>query len=286
MCLTAARPPVRPAAARETTEERGMAELVHYGVDRGVATITLDSPRNRNALSGQLVEELLERLVRAEADPGVRAVVLTGTGRVFCSGADLAEQLGGDGAGAADPARAPRALVGVLQGVLGCAKPVVGRINGHARAGGIGLVAACDIAIAPAGATFALTEVRVGVVPAIVSVVILPRITPRAGMEYFLTGETFDATRAAEIGLVNRAVPDDALDAEVERYLDLLRLGAPGALADCKALVRAVPRMDADDAFEAMTRLSIDRFGSDEGAEGMRAFLDRRAPSWAPGASG
>jgi len=263
-----------------------MAELVHYGVDRGVATITLDSPRNRNALSGQLVEELLERLVRAEADPAVRAVVLTGTGRVFCSGADLTEQLGGYGDGAADPARAPRALVGVLKGVLGCAKPVLGRINGHARAGGIGLVAACDIAIAPASATFALTEVRVGVVPAIVSVAILPRITARAGMEYFLTGETFDAARAAEIGLVNRAVPDDALDAEVGRYLDLLRLGAPGALADCKALVRAVPRMDPDEAFEAMTRLSIDRFGSDEGAEGMRAFLDKRAPSWAPGSSG
>jgi methylglutaconyl-CoA hydratase len=256
-----------------------MGELVHYGVDRGVATVTLDSPHNRNALSGQLVEELLERLTRAEADGAVRAVVLTGTGRVFCSGADLSEQLGGDGT--ADPTRAPRALVGVLEAVLGCAKPVVGRINGHARAGGIGLVAACDIAIAPAGATFALTEVRVGVVPAVVSVVILPRISARAGMEYFLTGETFDAARAAEIGLVNRAVPDDALDAEVERYLDMLRLGAPGALADAKTLVRTVPGMDQAAAFEAMSRLSIQRFASDEGAEGMRAFLEKRRPRWA-----
>jgi methylglutaconyl-CoA hydratase len=260
-----------------------MAELVHYDVTPGVATITLDSPRNRNALSGQLVEELLERLVWADADESVRAIVLTGTGRVFCSGADLSEQLGrGDVGGGADPQRAPRALVRVLKAILECPKPVVAHVNGHARAGGVGIVAACDLAVAPHGATFALSEVRVGVVPAIVSVVILPRVSARAGAEYFLTGETFDAARAVEIGLLNSAVPDEGLDAEVERYLGMLRLAAPGALADCKALLRAVPDMEPDAAFEAMMRLSIMRFGSDEAAEGMQAFLQKRPPSWAP----
>ena len=252
-------------------------ELVHRDVADGVATVTLDSPRNRNALSTQLRRELRHHLDAAIADPAVRVVVLGHTGPVFCSGMDLRESHG-VAAGAQGVAEFPA----ILRTILTAPQPVVARVAGPARAGGIGLLAACDVAVAVDTATFAFTEVRIGVVPAVIAVTVLPRLLPRAAHELFLTGETFGAGRAVAIGLVNAAVPADRLDAEVARYVGLLRQGAPGALGATKALLRHPPGGDLDTAFAAMSDLSARHFASAEGQEGMAAFAEKRPPNWVP----
>jgi len=255
-------------------------ELVQYQAGEGVATVTLDSPSNRNALSGALLAQLTAALDRAGGDPTVRVVVLTGAGPAFCSGADLAEQRSRNEKGL-PPEQPSFPLPDVLRRLWRSPKPVLGRVNGPARAGGIGLVAACDIAVAASSATFAFPEVRVGVVPALISVVCLPRLQPRAAVEYLLTGEVFDASRAVAIGLVSRAVADTDLDAEIARYAAMLLRGGPEALAHTKAVIREVPGLDFDAALDRMLALSRDRFASAEAREGMRAFAERRPPSWA-----
>jgi methylglutaconyl-CoA hydratase len=257
-----------------------MSELVHLDVAGGVATITLDSPHNRNALSAQLRGELLAHLDAAIADDAARVIVLTHTGRVFCSGMDLKESRG---AAASDQGVAE--FPAVLERIWTSPTPVLARVGGPARAGGVGLVAACDIAVAAEDATFAFSEVRIGVVPAVISVTVLPRLLPRAAHELFLTGETFDGHRAAHIGLVNSAVPAFDLDAEVTRFVDMLRLGAPGALAATKELLRRERPAALEAQFAEMLELSARFFASEEGQEGMRAFAEKRPPSWAPAQS-
>ena len=251
-------------------------ELVHLDVAAGVATITLDSPANRNALSAQLRGELLAHLDTAIADAGARVIVLTHTGAVFCAGMDLKESRG---AGA--QAQGVNEFPAILERLWDSPKPVVARLAGPARAGGVGMVAACDIAIAATEATFAFSEVRIGVVPAVISVTVLPRLLPRAAHELFLTGETFDADRAVAIGLVNSAVPGFDLDVEVSRYVEMLRLGAPGALAATKEVLRGDRSAPMAEQFAAMLTLSAGFFAGEEGQEGMRAFAEKRKPSWA-----
>ncbi|MDQ2880250.1 MAG: enoyl-CoA hydratase-related protein [Actinomycetota bacterium] len=243
-------------------------ELVHLAVWSGIATITLDSPANRNALSAPLRGQLLDALERTAGDGSVRVVVLDHTGPAFCAGMDLTE-----------PPDAVKELPLILERIWTHPKPVVAKLAGHARAGGIGLVAAADIAVAAQHATFAFTEVRLGLVPAVISVTVLPRLLPHAALELFLTGETFDATRAVAIGLLNSAVPADQLDAEVNRFTGMLVKGSPEALALTKQLLRA--RTMARD-FPAMLELSAARFASAQGREGIRAFTEKRAPSWVP----
>jgi methylglutaconyl-CoA hydratase len=255
-----------------------VTELVHCRVADGVATLTLDSPENRNALSPQLMGQLAAGLRSALDDGSVRVIVLSHAGRVFCSGMDLKATARASGAGDMPVTAFPD----ILTTLWTSPKPVLARVGGPARAGGIGLVAACDIAVAARSATFAFTEVRLGVVPAIISVPVLPRLAPRAAHELFLTGEVFDAVRAAAIGLVNVAVADEDLDAEVDRYVDMLVRGAPGALAGTKEMLRrpSAGSMAAD--FAAMAALSAERFASEEGREGMAAFAQKRAAAWIP----
>lgn len=250
------------------------AELVHLDVATDVATITLDSPANRNALSAQLRRELIAHLDTALADDAVRVMVLTHTGRVFCAGMDLKESRGVGGQGVDELPR-------ILETLWTSRKPVIARLGGPARAGGVGIVAACDIAVAAMDATFAFSEVRLGVVPAVISVTVLPRLAPRAAHELFLTGETFDAHRAARIGLLNSAVPADELDAEVARYVEMLRLGAPGALAATKQMLRDGRPTAMGAQFAEMLDLSARYFAGAEGQEGMRAFIEKRPPAWA-----
>ncbi|MCM2387574.1 enoyl-CoA hydratase-related protein [Streptomyces albipurpureus] len=241
----------------------------------GVATITLDSPANRNALSTRVRRELAECLDWAISDEAVRVILLDHTGRVFCSGMDLKESRG---AGADD--QGVHEFPALLTSIWESPKPVVAKLAGPARAGGVGLVAACDLAIASRSVTFAFPEVRIGVVPAVISVPVLRRVHPRAAQELFLTGEVFGAERAAAIGLITAAVADDDLDAEVRRYTDMLRLGAPAALAGAKELLRREPGGMAAD-FREMTAIAARYFASEDGQEGIRAFAEKRAPSWA-----
>jgi methylglutaconyl-CoA hydratase len=252
-----------------------MSDLVGTGQAGAVATITLDSPANRNALSSGLLTELHAALASAVSDSGIRVIVLTGAGKAFCSGADLKESRTG-------PAAAPELFPKVLQLVWDSPKPVVCRVNGSARAGGIGLIAACDIAIAANSATFAFSEVRIGATPAIIAVTCLRRMESRAAAEYFLTGEAFDARRAVEIGLLTRAVPEAELDEQTGRYAHLLLRGAPGALEATKTVLREAAALPVADGLARMARLSAERFASAEAREGMTAFAEKRDPSWLP----
>ncbi len=247
--------------------------LVGVKAEGAVTTITLDSPRNANALSSGLLRQLLAGLDEAIRDPGVRVVVLTGAGKVFCSGADLKET-------AVDPGVAAPLMADLLQVLWDSPKPIICRVNGAARAGGIGLVAACDVAIASSSASFAFSEVRIGVVPALISVPCLRRMPSRAAAEYFLTGEVFDAGRAVEIGLLTRAVAASSLDEVVLGYARSLLRGGPEAVAATKEVLRAGVSETFAGGLSQMSRLSAAFFASDEAAEGRAAFAAKRSPAW------
>ena len=255
------------------------AELVHLAIDRGVATITLDSPHNRNALSTQLVGELRAHLDVSLADDAVRAILLQATGPAFCAGADLKEARARNESQEAQSGGL-NPFVEILKLIWRAPKPVVCRVQGPTRAGGIGLVAACDISVAAESVNFAYSEVRIGVAPAIISTVILPKVGITRGMEFFITGNRFSATQAAAMNLITAAAPDADLDARVGEYLDALRLGGPTALGACKRLVRDVPDMSLDDGFAWATDLSAAMFATAEAREGFTAFAEKRPPSW------
>ena len=242
----------------------------------GVATVTLDSPGNRNALSAALIDALIAAVEAAGTDDRVRVVVLSHTGPAFCSGADLRETAAAFATGDVPAARMGLALAAIWESP----KPVVARVGGPARAGGLGLIAAADIAVCAAEATFAFSEVRLGVIPAVISATVLPRLAPRAANELFLTGQTFDGGRAAEIGLVTAAVPAAELDATVARYVAALRRGAPRALAEAKALLHRRTARPLREEMAELTELSVGFFTSEEGREGVRSFLDKRDPAW------
>jgi methylglutaconyl-CoA hydratase len=264
-----------------------VTELVRIAVAAGVATITLDSPANRNALSAGLRAELRDALDAAAGDPAVRVVVLTHTGPVFCAGMDLKET-----ATAAPGSEGVRELPAILQRISRCPKPVLARVAGPARAGGIGLLAAADIALTVPSATFAFSEVRIGLVPAVITVPVLDRMDPVAARELLLTGEVFDAERARQTGLVNAVArsdhrdgsyePDDelaALDDLVGEYVTALLKGGPGALAGTKQLL-GQGRDDSDERYARLIELSAAHFASGEGREGARSFAEKRRPAW------
>nr|WP_090277406.1 enoyl-CoA hydratase family protein [Mycolicibacterium komanii]CRL71838.1 enoyl-CoA hydratase [Mycolicibacterium komanii] len=253
-----------------------MDTLVRYDVDGPVARLTLDSPANRNALSTALVEQLHHGLTEAVADPGVRVVVLGHTGGTFCAGADLSEAAGREpGELAADRARE---MTRLLRRILELPVPVVGAIDGHVRAGGLGLVGACDIVVAGRQSTFALTEARIGVAPSIISLTLLPRMTSRAASRYFVTGEKFSAAEADEMGLVT--IASDDVDAGVADLTAAIAKASPQGLATSKALVTAPILETFDRHAETLTQQSAELFVSDEAREGMLAFLEKREPRW------
>jgi methylglutaconyl-CoA hydratase len=249
-------------------------DLVRTVTAAGVTTMTLDSPANRNALSTPLMRQLLDALSGALTDSAVRVVVISHTGPVFCSGADLKET-----AEARESGRVP-----VLAALWEFPKPVVARIAGPARAGGLGLIAAADIAVCTREATFAFSEVRLGVIPAVISATVLPRLAPRAAAELYLTGDVFDGVRAAEAGLVTAAVPAEDLDRAVAGYCDALVRGGPLALAGTKQLLRRTPAGSVRADLAELSGRSAGYFKSAEGREGVAAFREKRPASWIPGA--
>ncbi|WP_310529566.1 enoyl-CoA hydratase-related protein, partial [Nocardioides sp.] len=244
-----------------------MTELVHYAVTDAVATVTLDSPHNRNALSRQLVTELFGHLQAAAADDAVKVVLIASTGRVFCSGADLSE------ATADGMEEGAKRIVDLQRLIVSMDKPVVVRAYGAVRAGGIGIVAAADIAVAAESATFALTEVKLGLAAAIISLTVHHRMNPRAAALTTLGGEVFGGTDAAAYGLVTMAVPDDEIDSRVAEVCRSLATGAPQGLRESKRILNAdlLARIDARGA--ELATLSARLFASDEAREAMTAFL-------------
>lgn len=247
-------------------------ELVRLTVTDTVATITLDSPANRNALSRRLVADLSRRLDEAVAAESVRAVLLRSSQRVFCAGADMREAVEeGMEAGA-------RALVALQRQLVALPVPVVVRLDGPVRAGGLGIVGAADIVVAAESVSFALTEVRLGLAPAVISLTVLPRMTSRGAALRALGGGSFAAREAQALGLVTRTAPDDEVDTAVEAVLDELCQGSRQGLRETKALLAAPLLARIDELGEQAAAQSARLFGSAEARAAMRAFLDRGRP--------
>jgi enoyl-CoA hydratase/carnithine racemase len=252
-----------------------MSDTVVRSANEGVVTtITLDSPENRNALSSRLLEQLTLALEAANADMSTRVVVITGAGNTFCAGADLKDP----------PGNTPGqqfSFPDILKAILLGPKPVIARINGHVRAGGMGLTAACDIAIAPDDSTFAFSEVRIGVIPAIINVVCQPVMTPRAFRRYVITGEVFDGAEAERNGLVTRCVPREELDSTVATMAEELRKAAPSGISRSKQLIDSLPRLPIDEQWTHTAGVSAVQFQEPDAVEGIGAFREKRTPSWA-----
>jgi methylglutaconyl-CoA hydratase len=251
-----------------------MSELVHVERTGALSTITLDSPENRNALSNQLLSELAAAIDGAREDPGVRGILLTATGTVFCSGADLSTP------GAV--ASAPVTRVDVLTSLWEHPKAVMVVLNGHVRAGGIGLVAAADIVVSPPSATFAFSEVRIGVAPAIIAVLSSRVMAPRALSRYMVTCEVFDANVARDAGLVTLVADGEALGDAVRELSDAISQGEPRAVAETKALLRSLPELSVAEGFSRAEALCVELFATQEAREGIAALRAKRRPPWAP----
>ena len=257
--------------------EAGSEEVVRVEIERGVMTVTLADQANRNALGSDLVGRVRDALARANADDGIRAFVLTNEGTTWCAGANLKEQSARNEAGGSTRIDQFPAL---LEDMLASPTPIVGRIDGHALGGGNGLAAACDVAIAREDVKFGFSEVRLGVTPAIISVVCLPKMRRGEAMEAFLRGNRFSGAKAAEYGLISRAVPAGELDGAVEEVLADFRKGGPKALGIAKRLVYEAPLKRPEEAMAWAADLSAECFASEEAREGMQAFLEKRDPAW------
>jgi methylglutaconyl-CoA hydratase len=255
-------------------------ERLELEIDGPVARVWMNRPDARNAFDGLMVTELRKTLFDLRSVDGVRVIVLGGRGASFCAGADLAWMKAMAGFSRAENLGEAQALADLFFTVYESPKPVVARVHGHALGGGAGLVAACDIPVAALGTQFGFTEVRLGIIPAVISPYVLGKIGESAARELFLTGERFEAVRAVEIGLVRAAVPEEDLDATVDRRVEELLKAGPRAIAEAKALIREVSWR----RIEEMQRYTVERIAdlrvSAEGQEGMRAFLEKRKPDW------
>lgn len=254
-------------------------------LQQGVAVIWLNRPQIRNAMSPELIAELTDAFGAASEDDAVRAIVLAGRGSAFCAGADLnwmkAAAQYTPQQNEADAAK----LAALLRAIAEAPKPTVARVHGPAFAGGLGLVAACDIAVASHEASFCLSEVRIGLIPAMISPYVLRAIGARAASRWFLSGEVFDAAEAYRIGMVQEIAAPEELDATVNALLGRLLLGGPQAIASAKQLIRDVAGRPVDDALMRDTAGRIARArASDEGREGIASFLEKRKPRWHPDA--
>ncbi|MDD9961262.1 MAG: enoyl-CoA hydratase-related protein [Gammaproteobacteria bacterium] len=250
-------------------------EATLYEVREGAAWITLNRPENRNALSAVLVNELFDHIQGALADDAVRSIVITGAAPAFCAGADLKSPPG-------EIVDGQRSVpyTDVMGAILESPKPVIAAVNGPAFAGGLGMVGAADIVVIAEEAQCSFSEVRIGVIPAVISVVCLPKLGVHHGMKLFLTGERFNGSQAVAMGLAHRAVPRAQLAEAVQEEVEMINLGGPIAVTECKKLVRRVPELSVEEGFEVTSEWSGRMFRSAEAAEGMAAFREKRKPSW------
>ena len=262
-------------SGKDATEEK-----VAYDVDDQVATIRFNRPEARNALDPESMESLGEALDRAADDDDVRVVVLTGTGDTFSAGADLKAALAQESGGFAG--KGPEAMADLMVKIQDSPKPTIARVQGNVFGGGNGLVAACDLAVAADHVRFAFSEVRLGLTPAVISVVCLPKLTRADAAELFLLGHRVSAHRVREAGMINAAEPADAVDAKIAEWVAALRLGGPEALTGTKDLLREVPARDRSAGLAYTSEVSGRFFRSKEAAEGMTALLQKRRPAWAP----
>ena len=247
----------------------------------GVARVNLARPDVRNAFNADVIAELRDAFLRLSDDPSVRAIVLGGEGKSFCGGADIKWMRGALELSYDENVADAEAMSDMFRAIDRCSKPVVGRVHGAALGGGAGLTAVCDIAIASDETLFGFTEVKLGIIPAVISPFVLGKIGTSHARALFLTGERFDAARALHIGLVHEVVAPDALDAAVERVLGEIATAGPSAVAAAKALVPQVAAASYDDSRDITARAIAKQRTSPEGQEGLRAFLERRKATFA-----
>ena len=258
-----------------------MFEKLKVEVVGGVARIWLDQPEARNAFDDVVIAELTRAFDAAGQDAAVRVVVLGANGPAFCAGANLNWMREMAGYSRDENLADAGKLAAMLRTIAECPKPTIARVQGDAYAGGMGLVATCDVAVASEGAGFCLSEVKIGLVPATISPYVLRAMGTRAAQRYFLTAERFDAAEALRIGLVHEVVAPDALDAKVAEWVKVFSNNSPAALRACKKLVAEVAGQDIDALLIARTVEGIaDIRASEEGREGVAAFLQKRKPSW------
>jgi methylglutaconyl-CoA hydratase len=250
-------------------------EATLYEVRKGAAWITLNRPENRNALSSDLVAELGDHVIAASNDIRVRSIVITGADPAFCAGADLKNRPEKVTTGGSDVS-----FPDVLMRIMDSRKPVIAAVNGAAFAGGLGLVGAADIVIAVADAPMSFSEVRIGVIPAMIAVVCLPKLGMHHAMRLFLTGERFNGARAVDMGFAHRAVSKAQLHGAVQEEVDAINLGGPNAVGEIKRLIRRVPQLSTEEGLREMAQWSARTFRTPEAAEGMAAFREKRKPSW------
>ena len=275
-----------PSRGRARRATPGVAEAytaLQLETRNAIALITLERPEVHNAFDERLIAELTRALRAAEADDDVRAVVLLGAGQSFCAGADLNWMRKMAGFSNAQNLADARALGAMLATLAALPKPTIARVHGAAFGGGVGLVACCDIAVAAHDATFAFSEVRLGLIPATISPYVVEAIGARAARRFFLTGERFTAAEAYRIGLVHEIVPLPELDARINELLGFLVSAGPCAQAEAKALLRAVAHRPIDDRITDDTARRIARVrATPEGREGVAAFLAKRRAAWVP----
>jgi len=256
-------------------------DTLEITVANKVATITLNRPQLRNAFNENAIADLTMAFDEASQDKDVRAIVLAANGPAFCAGADLNWMKKMAGYSAAENEADALRLADMLRTIYYSPKPVVARVQGDCYAGGMGLVAACDIVVVADGVSFCLSEVKLGLIPATISPYVIKAMGDQAARRYFLSAERFGAREAHRLGLAHEVVPADQLDAKVGEIVKALTGNSPNAVREAKALVRDIAGLPIDDVLLADTagRIAAIR-ASDEGREGVAAFLEKRKPSW------
>jgi methylglutaconyl-CoA hydratase len=257
-----------------------MAAVLRYSAQGPVAQVRLDRPDVRNALDTDLIEQLRSTFEKIAGDPAIRAVVLSGEGKVFCAGADVNMMRESLELTREQNVAGARELSEMFRAIDCCPKPVIGKIHGAALGGGSGLVAVCDIAIAGSDAVFGFTETKLGIIPAVISPFVLAKIGASHARALFLTGERFDARRALSIGLVHEVVVADTLDVAIERVTAEVLSAGPSAIAAAKKLIARVRESAYDKSLDITAEAIAVQRTSPEGQEGLRAFLERRPPNW------
>lgn len=258
-----------------------MSNGLEIRVARRVAVVWLAREKVRNAFNETLIAELASAFARLGADDGVRAIVLAGRGPAFCAGADLDWMRRMAGYSFEENRADARALADMLRTIHACPKPTIARVHGDAYAGGMGLVAACDIAVAAATANFCLSETKLGLIPATIGPYVIRAMGEQAARRYALTAERFDAAEALRIGFVHEVVPAEQLDSRVDAVVKALVNASPAAVRACKRLLQDVAQREIDAALIAQTVEAIaDIRASTEGREGVQSFLQKRQPAW------
>ena len=255
-------------------------ETLEIHKEKDVVTVHLNRPEVHNAMNEKLMKELTSCFKELSSDDAIRIIVLTGNGKSFCAGADLNWMKSMAKYSKEENIQDSRLLLDLYETIYSCPKPVIGRINGHAFGGGIGLVAVCDITIAPPGLKFAFSETNLGIIPSVISTYIVRRMGLSNMRRLFITGERFISEYAKEIGLIDYVVPEEDLDAEIQKYAKWLHSSGPKSIVEIKNLVDKCQKMDVEDYKEFTVEKIAELRTSDEGQEGISAFLEKRKSKW------